>query len=99
MKETILGHCETNAIAERANWTIITMAKTAIKGTDRDKAANKWNEAASWATYTKNRVPHRTLLGRCPVEIMLEKEGKEKRKFLKSFRQKVICYEYNQTHV
>ena len=77
MKETVPGHSETNAIAERANRTIITMARTAIKGTDGKIAANKWNEAASWASYTKNRVPHRTLSGRCPVEIMMEKDGKE----------------------
>ena len=97
MKETVPGHSETNAIAERANRTIITMARTAIKGTNGQIAANRWDEAASWAVYTKNRVPHRTLSGRCPIEIMMSKDGKEERKFLKIFGQKVICYDYDQT--
>lgn len=82
MNEIVPGHNETNAVAERANQKIITMGRTALKGTNGKIGENKWDEAVSWETHTKNRVVHKTLSIRCPVEIMTRKYRKEERKFL-----------------
>ena len=32
-----------------------------------------WGDAIQWAAYTKNRVPHRTLNGQSPIEILLNR--------------------------
>jgi len=69
LKETVAYHNQTNAIAERTNRTIVTMARTALLHTNLPKYL--WPEAIVHLTYTKNRTPHQTLDGKPPVELFL----------------------------
>jgi len=47
--------------------------------------------------YTKNRVPHKTLQGKTPIEVFLQKDPIKERANLRPFGQKVICYDYEVT--
>jgi len=69
LKETVAYHSQTNAIAERTNRTIVTMARTALLHANLPKYL--WPEAIAHSTYTKNRTPHQTLDGKSPVELFL----------------------------
>jgi transposase InsO family protein len=55
LKETVLYHSQTNAVAERTNRTLVTMARTALLHAKLPK--NLWPEAVAHAAYTKNRTP------------------------------------------
>jgi len=55
LKETVPYHSQTNAVAERTNRTLITMARTALLHSNLPKAL--WPEAEAHAAYTKNRTP------------------------------------------
>jgi hypothetical protein len=97
-KETIPGHSETNAIIERTNRTIMTMNRTAILATNGGIPKGRWDKAAGWSAYTKNRVPHKTLDGKSPLEVLLpEKDIIKARENLRPFGQKVICFDYDVT--
>jgi len=69
LKETVAYDSQTNAIAERTNRTIITMARTALLDPNLPKYL--WPEAIAHSTYPKNRTPHQTLDGKSPVELFL----------------------------
>jgi len=52
LKETVAYHSQTNAIAERTNRTIVTMAQTALLHANLPKYL--WPEVVAHSTYTKN---------------------------------------------
>ena len=90
-KETIPYNSETHAIIERLNRTLQDMARTAmllagLKGL--------WGDAIQWAAYTKNRVPHRALNNKSPIEILLRQ--KVNRNNLRPFGQKVMAHIYKE---
>jgi len=93
LKPTIPNYSETNAIIERVNRTILEMCRTALISAGLPKGL--WDKASDTIAYTKNRVPHRTLLGKTPVEIFLKKNPVSERTNLWPFGQKVICYDYD----
>jgi hypothetical protein len=69
LKETFPYHSQTNAVAERTNRTLVTMARIALLHAKLPK--NLWPEAVAHAAYTKNRTSHQTLSGKSPVELLL----------------------------
>jgi len=77
LKETVRRHSETNAVAERANHTILTSSRTALffLGSHyiaADMPKGYWDKASLWAAYTKNRLPHEALpKGMTPVELLI----------------------------
>ena len=95
LKLTIPKHSETNTIIERANWTILEMSHTALISTGLPKGL--WDKASGAMAYTKNRVPHKTLQGKTPIEVFLQKDPIKERANLWPFGQKVICYDYEVT--
>jgi hypothetical protein len=98
LKETVPGHSETNAIIERTNRTIMTMNRTAILGTNGGIPKGRWDKASGWSAHTKNRVPHKTLEGKSPLEILFPgKDIHNERKNLRPFGQEVVCFDYNVT--
>jgi len=52
LKETVAYHSQTNAIAERTNRTLVTMARTAVLHAKLPKYL--WPEAVAHSAYTKN---------------------------------------------
>lgn len=68
------------------------MSRTNILGAGLPQSL--WDKASSWAAYTKNRVPHKALAGKPPIEILLEQDPKMARTNLRPFPQKVTCYDY-----
>jgi hypothetical protein len=88
IKQIVLYHSQTNPIAEKSNRTILTMIRTMLLATNLPKQL--WSEAAKYAAYTKNCLSHKSLQGKAPMELW--KPGiniSEKRKFLRSFGEKV----------
>jgi hypothetical protein len=88
IKQTVPYHSQTNPVAERSNRTILTMIRTMLLAANLPKQL--WSEAAKHAAYTKNRLPHKSLQGKAPMELW--KPGiniSEERKFLRSFGEKV----------
>jgi len=53
-----------------------------------------WDRASDSASYTKNRLPHKALGGKTPIEIILAKDPVNERKNLRPFGQRVSCYDY-----
>jgi len=53
-----------------------------------------WDKASDSTAYTKNRLPHKALRGRTPIEIILAKDPVNERKNLRPFGQRVTCYDY-----
>jgi hypothetical protein len=97
-KETIPGHTKTNATIERTNRTIMTMNRTVILATNGGIPKGRWDKAAGWSAYTKNRVLHKILDGKSPLEVFLpEKDIIKDRENLRPFGQKVICCDYDVT--
>jgi len=72
LKPTIPKHSKTNAIIKRANRTILTMSRTALIAAGLPKGL--WDKVSDAIAYTKNRVPHKTIRGKTPIEIFLHKE-------------------------
>lgn len=71
------------------------MSRTAILATKENISNGKWDKASTWASYTKNRIPHKTLGGKSPIEILFNKKNSlEERKNLRSFRKQVSCFDY-----
>jgi hypothetical protein len=68
LKETILHHSETNAVIERAIRAITTIARTTLIASGLPK--NLWADAMKFTPYTKNRIPHKALGGKSPLEIL-----------------------------
>jgi len=91
LKPTIPRHSETNAIIERANRTILKMSQTALISAKLPKGL--WDKASDAMAYTKNRVPHKTLQGKTPIEVFLQKDPVKERANLRPFSQQVICYD------
>jgi len=52
LKETVPQHSETNAVAERANCTILSMSRTALIAVELPKGY--WDKVSVWAVYVKN---------------------------------------------
>ena len=90
-KETIPYHSETHATIERLNRTLQDMARTAMISAG---LKGLWGDAIQWAAYTKNRVPHRALNGKSPIEVLLNK--KVNRDNLRPFGQKVMAHIYKE---
>jgi hypothetical protein len=65
--ETTPHHSETNAAIERAIRTITTIARTTLIASGLPK--NLWADAMKFVSYTKNRIPHKALGGKSPLEI------------------------------
>jgi len=95
LKETVPYHSETNAIAERMNRTILDMNRTAIAASGMPKG--EWGKVSKHSAYTKNRVPHKSLEGKTPVEVIFGKDARMERQNLRPFGQKVTCYDYETT--
>jgi len=91
LKPTIPRHSETNAIIERANRTILEMSRTALISAKLPKGL--WDKASDAMAYTKNRVPYKTLQGKTPIEVFLQKDPVKERANLRPFGQQVICYD------
>ena len=53
-----------------------------------------WGDAIQWAAYTKNRVPHRALNNKSPIEVLLKQ--KVNRDNLRPFGQKVMAHIYKE---
>ena len=96
LKETIPYHSETNAIVERFNRTIQKMGRVAL--TAANWCPGYWGDAAQWAAYTKNRIPHTSLGGRSPIDVFLGNENPTNRGNLRPFGQKVIAHIYNENN-
>jgi len=92
LKETVPRHSETNAIVERANRTILEMSRIGLIAAGLPKGL--WDKASDSAAYTKNRLPHKALGGKTPIEIILAKDPVNERKNLHPFGQKVTYYDY-----
>ena len=90
-KETVTYHSETHATIERLNRTLQNMARTAMIAAG---LKGLWGDAIQWAAYTKNRVPHRALNNKSPIEILLNK--KVNRDNLRPFGQKVMAHLYKE---
>ena len=90
-KETVPYNSETHATIERLNRTLQDMARTAMLSAG---LKGLWGDSIQWATYTKNRVPHKALKGKSPIEILLNK--KVDRKNLRPFGQKVMAHIYKE---
>lgn len=58
---------ESNGTAERFNQTIITNARTMLM----DHGKFLWVEAISMAVYLCNRLPHRSINGQTPIEVLI----------------------------
>jgi hypothetical protein len=54
---------------------------------------NSWSDAAQWASYTKNRIPHKTT-GKAPIELILHHSAEEERKWLRKFGEEVWVHDY-----
>jgi len=53
-----------------------------------------WDKASNAMAYTKNRVPHKTLQEKTPIEVFLQKDLVKERANLRPFGQQVIYYNY-----
>jgi len=71
------------------------MSRTALISAGLPKGL--WDKASDAMAYTKNRVPHKTLQGKTPIEVFLQKDPIKERANLRPFGQKVICYDYEVT--
>ena len=89
-KETVPYNSETHATIERLNRTLQDMARTAMLSAG---LKGLWGDAIQWAAYTKNRVPHRAVKNKSPIEVLLKKE-KISRDNLRPFGQKVMADVY-----
>ena len=87
LKETVPYHSETNAIAERMNRTHEPNGHCSLE----------WDKVSKNLAYTKNRIPHKSLGGKTPVEILFIKNARMEWQNLRPFGQKVICYDYETT--
>jgi len=56
-----------------------------------------WDKTSDAIAFTKNRAPHKTLQGKSPIEVFLQKDPIKERANLRPFGQKVICYNYEVT--
>ena len=90
-KETIPYHSKTHATIERLNRTLQDMARTAMIAAELKELSG---DAIQWAAYTKNRVPHRTLKGKSPIEVLLNKPVN--RNNLRPFGQRVMAHIYKE---
>jgi len=77
------------------NRTILDMNRTAIAASGMPKG--EWDKVSKHSAYTKNRVPHKSLEGKTPVEVIFSKDARMERKNLQPFGQKVTCYDYETT--
>jgi hypothetical protein len=72
---------------------IFTMNRTVIIESGLPKPL--WDKASQWSAYTKNRVPHKALNGKTPIEKLFpEKSAIHERRNLRPFGQKVVCFDY-----
>ena len=91
-KPTVPYHSETNAVAERANRTIVTN----IRANLGELPKSLWSLAMSYSIYMRNRLPHATLAGKCPLEII--RRGVDlviERKMFRKFGEKVYIPTYD----
>ena len=89
LKETVPHHSETNATIERLNRTHQDMARTAMISAGVKRL---WGDAIQWAAYTKNRIAHKALNSKSPLEALILKIIK--RSNLRPFGQKVMIHIY-----
>jgi transposase InsO family protein len=89
--ENVPYHSETKSVAERANLTISTMARTAHL---HSKVPKKyWPEAFGHAIFTKNRIPHKSYS--CPpAEAFLGSNVENERGRLRPFGEPVWIHDY-----
>ena len=94
-KPTVPYHHESNATIERLNRTLQDMARTAMIAA---QMKGMWGDAIQWATYTKNRIPHKALSleghQRTPYEVLYQQQTD--RNNLRPFGQKVAAYMYEE---
>jgi hypothetical protein len=93
-KETAPYHSETNALIEQVNRSIMAIARAATIGAKMPK--NTWSDATQWATYTKNRMPHKTT-GKDPIELLLKRDPAAERKNLRKYGEWVWVHDYTAT--
>jgi transposase InsO family protein len=89
--ENVSYHSETNPVAERANLTILTMARTAHL---HSKVPKKyWPEAFRHAIFTKNPIPYKSYS--CPpAEVFLGSNVENERGRLRPFGELVWIHDY-----
>jgi hypothetical protein len=59
---------ETNGVTERFNQTLIASVRVLLF--DSGLPLSMWAEAITYAVFTKNRMPHASLSGKCPLEVI-----------------------------
>jgi len=57
----------------------------------------EWDKVSKHLAYTKNRILHKSLGGKTPVEIIFSKDARMERQNLRRFGQKITCYNYEAT--
>ncbi|MBC8079188.1 MAG: DDE-type integrase/transposase/recombinase, partial [Gorillibacterium sp.] len=90
-KETVPYQSDTNPFVERVNRAIMTMARTATFGSNMPRST--WSDATQWATYTKNRLPHKTT-GKAPIEGLLKRDPLRERQNLRKYGEWVWVHDY-----
>lgn len=96
IRPTVPYHSETNAVAERFNRTIMAMIRAQLAGSKCPK--NLWPLAMEYSTFVKNRIPHKVLKGRSPLEVADPAiDIIEQRRQFKPFGEQVYVhvYKYN----
>jgi choline dehydrogenase-like flavoprotein len=85
---------ETNALIERVNRSIMAIARPATIGVKMPK--NTRSDATQWATYMKNRMPHKTT-GKSPLEMLLKRDPATERKNLQKYGEWAWVHDYTAT--
>jgi transposase InsO family protein len=96
LKETIPHHSEKNAAIERTIRTITTIARTTLIASRLPK--NLCADTMKFASNTKNRIPHKALGGKSPLEILQPvTDIIVERNNLRKFGEEAIVHNYGVT--
>ena len=91
LKPSVPHHSETNAVAELANRTIMTMIRANLSGLPK----NLWSYAMDYSAFVKNRLPLSVLQGKALVEIAIPGSNiRNQRARFRPFGQAVFVHTY-----
>lgn len=82
------GISTSNPVAERTNRVLQEQVKTFLESADLPLSL--WGEALQFAVFCKNRMPHKSLKGKTPIETLLGVDPINERARLRPFGQNVI---------
>jgi len=92
-RPTVPYHSQTNSVAERTNRTIVTNIRANLGTLPR----SLWSLAMAYSVFTRNRLPHITLNGKCPIEVISPNINMEaERQRFRLFGQKVYTVTYSE---